>query len=132
MTKNWTKDIRINFFERPSISFVTKNCKKYPRQNLGYHCDKELEQKFVINKILEYLSLACVLPREGQMRRRIIRARWIIIPFFSPKTKRATKLSRSLFGQKVLTMMYDRDTLHVATTARKKWVFVEAWIIAHG
>ena len=83
VTKNWTKDIRINFFERPSISFVTKNCKKYTRQNLGYHCDKELEQKFVINKILEYLSVACVLPREGQMRRRIIRADGSLFRFFT-------------------------------------------------
>ena len=63
--------------------FVTKNCKKYPRQNLGYHCDKELEQKFIINKILEYLSVACVLPREGQMRRRIIRADGSLFRFFT-------------------------------------------------
>ena len=56
--------------------FCDKELQKIPQT-------KELEQKFVINKILEYLSLACVLPREGQMRRRIIRADGSLFRFFT-------------------------------------------------
>ena len=73
-------------------------------------------------KILRPISMACVLPRHRQMRHRIS---WYTMDHyctFSPKTKRALKLSRWLFGQKVLTVMYDpspRDTLHVSTSAKK-------------
>ena len=102
---NWSKSVislkSTDLYSYSEWNFCGKELdKRYWNQffwtSFNIFCDKELQKipktkfwilwwqrKMVINKILEYLSVACVLPRDGQMRRRIIRADGSLFRFFT-------------------------------------------------
>ena len=71
------------FFWTSFNIFCDKELQKIPQTKSWISLWQRIRTKIVINKILEYLSVACVLPREGQMRRRIIRADGSLFRFFT-------------------------------------------------
>ena len=84
---NWSKSVislkSTDLCSYSEWNFCDKELQKIPQTKSWISLWQRIRTKIVINKILEYLSVACVLPREGQMRRRIIRADGSLFRFFT-------------------------------------------------